>query len=156
MCIRDRVDGVLVHGLGGNAFEFQLLVRDLVALRQRRGLPLSMQEQGMAIFPLGGAPGVTNAQGFSVVLAAFRHGDLGFSEEPTPLGRELARAEPADLDAPPLWHLSTRSRLYLDGYVEKDPRVPMQFSLGLAMEPARVEALEPAYQDIWRLSLIHI
>ena len=41
----------------------------------------------MAIFPLGGAPGVTNAQGFSVVLAAFRHGDLGFSEEPTPLGR---------------------------------------------------------------------
>ena len=28
--------------------------------------------------------------------------------------------------------------------------MPMQFSLGLEMEPARVEALEPAYQDIWR------
>lgn len=149
-CHSGQVDGVLVHGLGGNAFDFQLLVRDLVALRERRGLPMTMQEQGMAIFPLGGAPGVTNAQGFSVVLAAFRHGDLSFSEEPTPLGRELARAEPADLDAPPLWNLSTRSRLYLDGYVAKDPRVPMQFSLGLEMEPARVEALEPAYQDIWR------
>ena len=139
-CHSGQVDGVLVHGLGGNAFDFQLLVRDLVALRQRRGLPMTMQEQGMAIFP-GGAPGVTNAQGFSVVLAAFRHGDLSFSEEPTPLGRALALAEPADLDAPPLWNLSTRSRLYLDGYVAKDPRVPMQFSLGLAMEPARVEAL---------------
>ncbi|MEE2940652.1 MAG: cytochrome c [Planctomycetota bacterium] len=149
-CHSGQLDGVLVHGLGGSTFDFQLLVRDLIALRARRGLPLSMQEQGMAIFPLGGASGVTNAQGFSVVLAAFRHGDLSFSEEPTPLGEELARAAVADLDAPPLWHLSTRSRLYLDGYVAKDPRVPMQFSLGLEMEPARVEALEPAYQDIWR------
>ncbi|MEC8494508.1 MAG: cytochrome c, partial [Planctomycetota bacterium] len=149
-CHSGQVDGAIVHGLGGNAFDFQLFVRDLVALRGRRGLPLSMQELGMAVFPLGGAPGVTNAQGFSVVLAAFRHGDLSFSDEPTPLGRELARAEVADLDAPPLWHLSRRSRLYLDGYVAKDPRVPMQFSLGLEIEPARVMALEPAYREIWR------
>ena len=64
-CHSGQVGGVLVHGLGGNAFDFQLLVRDLVALRERRGLPMTMQDQGMAIFPLGGAPGVTNAQGFA-------------------------------------------------------------------------------------------
>lgn len=149
-CHSARVAGAVVHGAGGNTFAFETLVRDVAALRRRRGEALDPQLEGMTIHPLGRTAGTTNAQGFSVVLAAFRDPDLGRASGPTPLGLALPESLPTDLDAPPLWHVRRKERLYLDGYVAKDPRVVMQFSLGLAMDAARIRGLEDEYGEIWR------
>lgn len=148
-CHSGQVDGALVHGLGGSTFDFIGFVRDMGTLRARRGLPIGLQETGMRLFPLSAGAGTTNAQTFSVHLASLRRPDLGFADERTALGRALPDAVNVDLDAPPLWHVARKSRLYLDGYVAKDARVPMQFSLGMAMGPERIKALEQPYAEIW-------
>ncbi|MEM9380711.1 MAG: cytochrome c [Planctomycetota bacterium] len=143
-CHSGTIDGRFVHGLGNNRLALQTLMSDLARLKTERGLGLTEQEKGMVFVPLGGSDGTTNAQVFSVVLASFRDPDL----ERTSGMRPMLGVVHHDLDAPPLWNVRRKSRLYLDGYVEKDPRVVMQFTLGLATEGATVRGWEPGFEDV--------
>ncbi|MEM1451159.1 MAG: cytochrome c [Planctomycetota bacterium] len=143
-CHSSAIDGRFVHGLGNNRFAFQTLVSDLARLKTQRGLGLTEQEKGMVFVPLGGSDGTTNAQTFSVLLSSFRDADL----ERTPGMRPMLGAIHHDLDAPPLWNVRRKQRLYLDGYVAKDPRVIMQFTLGIETDGATIRGWESDFEDV--------
>lgn len=150
-CHAGRVDGRALPGLPGNEFAFQTLFHELGRLKARDGTRMTRQEAGMMLYPLGGSAGTTNAQMFSVVLASLREDDLSFRDRPRPLGSRLH----PDLDAPPLWHLKEKSRLYIDGYLEPSPRGLMQFTLGLDRGPERVREQEENFEHVmaWIRSL---
>jgi len=143
-CHAGRVDGEVVLGAPGNELALRTLFEDITRHKLRSGARPSRQEVGMALFPLGDSDGTTNAQLFSVVLATFRDADLELIETPRPLGTTGHH----DLDAPPLWNVRHRSRLYLDGYAEKSHRVVMQFALGLDNDGTTVRALESEFEDV--------
>ncbi|MEM6674576.1 MAG: cytochrome c [Planctomycetota bacterium] len=143
-CHSGSVDGRFVNGLGNNRFAFQTLVRDLVRYKVQNRISLTEQERGMAFVPLGSTDGTTNAQIFSIVLASFRETDL----DRAPRRRSIERALSHDLDAPALWNVRWKSRLYLDGYVDKDPRVLMQFALGLANDGETIRGWDVDFDGV--------
>ena len=143
-CHAGRVDGEVVLGAPGNELALRTLFEDITRHKLRSGARPSRQEVGMALFPLGGSDGTTNAQLFSVVLATFHDTDLELIDAPRPLGTTGHH----DLDAPPLWNVRHRTRFYLDGYAEKSHRVVMQFALGLDNDGATVRALEDEFEDV--------
>jgi len=145
-CHGGDVGGVYVPGLGNSRFAFQTLVRDVLWLRRSERVGFTEQERGMATTTLNRSDGTTDAQVFSAVLLAFRTPDLERREAPD---EELLGALVAhDLDAPPLWNTRFKERLYCDGYVAKDPRVIMQFTLALENDGARIRGAEDDFRHV--------
>jgi cytochrome c553 len=145
-CHGGDVRGEYVPGLGNSRFAFQTFVRDVLWLRRKDETPFTEQDEGMAVATLNASDGTTNAQVFSAVLLAFRGPDLERREQPD---EDLLRSvQEHDLDAPPLWNVRHKARLYCDGYVAKDPRVVMQFALGLENDGATIRGFEEDFVHI--------
>ncbi|MEZ6014636.1 MAG: c-type cytochrome [Planctomycetota bacterium] len=152
-CHGGDVRGQYVPGLGNSRFAFQTLVRDVLWLRRKDKRAFSEQDEGMALATLNASDGTTNAQVFSAVFLAFRDRNL---ERQQPPDEELLQSlVEHDLDAPPLWNVRYKSRLYCDGYVGKDARVMMQFALALENDGATVRGFEGdfAHVQAWIESL---
>ena len=145
-CHGGDVRGEYVEGLGNSRFAFQTLVRDVLWLRRKDDVPFTEQEEGMAMAKLNASDGTTNAQVFSSILLALRDDDLERVAEPD--RRLVEGVLEHDLDAPPLWNVRHKSRLYCDGYVAKDPRVIMQFALALENDGETVRGFENDFVDV--------
>lgn len=145
-CHGGDVRGEYVPGLGNSRFAFQTFVREVLWLRRKDKTPYTEQDEGMAVATLNASDGTTNAQVFSAVLLAFRSPDLERLDKPDEA--LLRSVQEHDLDAPPLWNLRHKTRLYCDGYVAKDPRVVMQFALGLENSGAAIRGFEDDFRHI--------
>lgn len=142
-CHGGKVAGQVVPGLGNSHFAFQTLAQDAVKLLVSRGHQLTAEELSQLALPLGRSNGTTNAQIFSVALVALRDADLNFVPD-----RPLPRFEHHDLDAPPLWNVAKKQRLYIDGFVGKSHRVIMQFALVPSNDGETLRGWEDDFRDV--------
>lgn len=123
-CHAGEVDGQIIPGLGNNRFALQTLVEDVRRTKLLSLKPLSHLDLAILKLPLNTTNGVSNAVIFGVVLGAKRRLDMSVDHDrrPPPLLHH-------DVDAPPWWRLSRKSRLYADGFAPKTHRAIMQFML---------------------------
>lgn len=145
-CHGGDVDGRYVPGLGNSRFAFQTFVRDVLWLRREDKTAFTEQDEGMAVATLNTSDGTTAAQVFSAVFLAFR--DTTLERLPEPDEELLASLVQHDLDAPPLWNVAAKSRLYCDGYVAKDHRVVMQFALALENDGATIRGFDDDFRHV--------
>lgn len=142
-CHGGKLAGTAVLGLGNSHYAFQTLFQDLVKYRLDQGEVLKPSEMTGTMVPLGRSNGTTNAQTFSVVLAAMRDRELALHP-----GQPMPRFANYDLDAPPLWNTKRKKFLYIDGYVAKSSRAIMQFVLVPANTGAQIQAWEENFRDV--------
>lgn len=142
-CHQGTVLGETVPGLANTRFAFRTLADDYLWLRRAQDRRDPWLESQFGFVSLGETNGTTNAQVFSALLAGMRQPDLSFDGP-----ARLPHVVSGDLDAPPLWHLRKKSRLYADGYIEKDSRVVMQFALAVENTGEMLRAWEPDFEQI--------
>lgn len=142
-CHGGKVAGSAVLGLGNSHYAFQTLFQDLVKYRLEQGDVLKPIEMTGTMVPLGRSNGTTNAQTFSVVLAAMRDRELAFHP-----GQPMPRFANYDLDPPPLWNTKKKKFIYIDGYVAKSARAIMQFVLVPANSGEQIQSWEEHFRDV--------
>lgn len=142
-CHGGKVAGRVIPGLGNTHFAFQTFAEDAFKLRVSKGQKLTQRELTAVAIPLGRSNGTTNAQVFSEAFIALRDEQLEVVSLP-----RLPPLVHHDLDPPPLWLAKKKSRLYIDGFVEKTHRVIMQFVLSPENEGETVRGWEDDFQDI--------
>ncbi len=123
-CHGGEVAGVPYPGVGNNRLALQTLTEDvrrtkLLSFKQPSHLDLAILK-----LPLNTTNGTSNSVIFGVVLGALRLPDMSVDRN-----RTVPSLIHHDLDAPPWWRLSKKSRLYADGFSPKTHRVIMQFML---------------------------
>lgn len=142
-CHQGALDGQTVPGLGNTTFAFRTLADDYLWLRRGEDRRDAWLESQFGFVSLGETNGTTNAQVFSALLAGMRQPDLSFDGP-----ARLPHVVSGDLDAPALWHLAKKSRLYADGYIEKDSRVVMQFALAVENTGEQIRGWEKDFEQI--------
>lgn len=142
-CHGGKVAGKVIPGLGNSHFAFQTFAEDVLTLRTRAGVDVARDRLSLALLPLSRSNGATNAQVFSVALTYLRDANLELKST-----RRFPSFSHHDLDAPPLWNTKKKRRLYIDGYVEKSPRVIMQFVLVPQNSGATIRAWEKDFSDV--------
>lgn len=143
MCHGGKVEGRPIPGLGNSHIALQTLSDDMLRYRRRKGESVFFGALANLYTPLGASNGATNAQIFSVALAMVRDDDL---RRVAP--KRLPRLAHHDLDAPPLWNTHKKKRLYIDGFVEKTPRVIMQFVLTAGNSGETIKGWESDFEAI--------
>jgi hypothetical protein len=139
-CHQGKVAGQVHWGVGNSHFAFQTLVDDLSKLARSAGKPPNPL---LPFLPLGSSNGTTNAQIFSVFLTSLR--DLELNRLTFP---RLWKYQHHDLDAPPLWNVKHKKRLYIDGFVPKTHRIIMQFTLVPSNDADSIKSREEGFRDI--------
>lgn len=142
-CHGGKVAGQVIPGVGNSHFAFQTFSQDVLKYRVQQGKAHPREVVGQMLTPLGKSNGTTNAQIFSVALVAMRDADLNFVRP-----KSIPRLVHHDLDAPPLWNVKRKKRIYIDGYVEKSPRVIMQFVLIPSNDAKTIKSWEKDFIDI--------
>ncbi|MBI2824983.1 MAG: cytochrome c [Planctomycetia bacterium] len=142
-CHGGKVAGRPIPGLGNSHFAFQTMTHEVI----RTWLAASGKPQAWQInrltSPLGLSNGTTDAQVFSIQLTALRDDDMNVVHN-----AKMPPYEHHDLDAPPLWNVRKKKRLYIDGFAEKTPRTIMQFVLYPNNNSDTVKGWESDFRDI--------
>lgn len=123
-CHGGKVAGTVVPGVPNSHFSLQTLTEETRLTKLLTAKPLTRMDIGSAIMPLSQTNGLTNAVMFGVVLLAYRDADLNVHT-----GRLLPPLDHHDMDPPAWWLFKRKRQIYIDGFVEKDPRPLMQFML---------------------------
>jgi hypothetical protein len=142
-CHQGQVAGRVIPGLPNSSYALETLTEDvrLVKLRQRK--PFGHMDFGSLLLPLGTTNGTTNAVVFGIALMHHRDRELNI------VSRTPRFDMPHhDMDAPPWWHASKKTRLYADGFAPKGHRMLMQFLLVKENGPERFREWEDDYRDI--------
>ena len=142
-CHGGKVAGQSMPGLGNSHFAFKTLTDEVMrSWMMSGGKPQPWQLSRLTAY-LGASNGTIDAQVFSIQLTALRDDEMNVRfDAPMP------DYEHHDLDAPPLWNVKKKKRLYIDGFAEKTPRTIMQFSLYPANDAATIKAWEADFADI--------
>lgn len=143
-CHGGQVGAEVIPGAPNAHFAFADLMDDVARVAAaRKDLPTTMAVSLWRRIPLGGTHGLTNAVVFSRALGAFRDDDLRLVPP-----RSAPEFVHHDLDAPPWWNVSLRSRLYIDGATKKSHRALMQFLMVPSNGPDRFAAWEDDFRDV--------
>lgn len=143
-CHGGKVAGKIIPGLPNSQYALQTLIQESRLTKLRLGKPLATIDYGALVMPLGTTHGTTNAVMFGVALAAYRDADLNVVAS-----NKLAPFIHHDMDAPPWWHFSKKSRLYLEGFATKGHRPLMQFALDEVNGPDKFHQWEDDFRDIY-------
>ncbi|MDA1015811.1 MAG: c-type cytochrome [Planctomycetota bacterium] len=149
-CHGGKVAGQVIPGLGNSHFALQTLTEDVRITKLFMGKKLSHLDGASLTIPLGTTAGTTNSVIFGVVLAALRDTDMNVDRK-----RPIPELKHHDLDAPPLWNVKKKTRLYADGFAPKNHRVLMQFMMLPRNDAGVLRSWEADFQDIlaWMESL---
>lgn len=142
-CHGGKVAGRSMPGLGNSHFAFTTLTHEVMrAWMLAGGKPAPWQLSRLTAY-LGASNGTIDAQVFSIQLTALRDDDMNvhFDAQMPPFAHH-------DLDAPPLWNVKKKKRLYIDGFAEKSPRTIMQFALYPENDSATIKGWEEDFRDI--------
>ena len=142
-CHGGKVAGQSMPGLGNSHFAFKTLTHEVIrAWMLDAGKPAPWQLSRLTGY-LGESNGTIDAQVFSIQLTALRDDDMNVRfDAPMPPYTHH------DLDAPPLWNVKKKKRIYIDGFAEKTPRTIMQFSLYPENSAATIKGWEGDFRDI--------
>jgi mono/diheme cytochrome c family protein len=142
-CHGGKVAGRPMPGLGNSHFAFKTLTHEVIrAWMLDSGKPEPWQLSRLTGY-LSASNGTIDAQVFSIQLTALRDDEMNvrFDAPMPPFAHH-------DLDAPPLWNVKKKKRIYIDGFAEKTPRTIMQFSLYPENDAATVKGWENDFRDI--------
>lgn len=142
-CHGGKVAGQVVPGLGNSHFALQTLVEDVRMTKLFGGKKFAHLDSASLTMPLGTNVGTTNSVVFGVVLAALRDGDMNVDRT-----RKVPPLRHHDMDAPALWNVKKKSRLYIDGFAPKNHRVLMQFMMLPRNDANTLKSWEPEFKDI--------
>lgn len=142
-CHGGKVEGRPIAGLGNSHFAFKTLTNEIMRSWMMSGSKPQPWQISRLTEPLGLSNGTTDAQTFSVQLTALRDDDLNVNFK-----NGMPNYEHHDLDAPPLWNVRKKKRLYIDGFAEKTPRTIMQFVLYPSNAGDTVKGWERDFVDI--------
>ena len=142
-CHGGKVAGRSMPGLGNSHFALATLTHEVMRSWMLAGGKPAPWQLSRLTAHLGASNGTIDAQVFSIQLTALRDDEMNvhFDAQMPPYAHH-------DLDAPPLWHVKRKSRLYIDGFAEKTPRTIMQFSLYPANDSATIKGWEDDFRDI--------
>lgn len=149
-CHGGKVEGRVIPGLPNSHLALQTLTRDVRLTKARLGKRWTHLDMASLKIPLGGPRGTTNAVVFGIVLGNLRDADMNpHASREAPLMLHHA------MDAPPLWNVKKRSRLYVDGHAPKTARMLVQFMLLPEHSAEQVKGWEQDFADIlaWMESL---
>jgi len=142
-CHGGEVAGQVIPGLPNTHYAIQTLTEETRLAKPLAGELLSPRDLASIFFPMGGTVGTTNAVMFGVALENYRDEQMNVvSYRPPP---QLTHH---DMDAPPWWHWKKKSRLYSDGFAQKDHRALMPFVLIKTNDGETVRSWEPEFRDI--------
>ena len=142
-CHGGKVAGQLIAGLGNSHFAFKTLTHEVIRSWMLAGDKPQAWQLSRLTEPLGMSNGTTDVQVFSVQLTALRDDEMNVRfDNPVP------NYAHHDLDAPPLWNVRKKKRLYIDGFAEKTPRTIMQFVLYPNNNAATIKGWEGDFRDI--------
>lgn len=142
-CHAGKVAGHIIPGLPNSLFALETLTEEVRETKLRLDKPLVRMDLASLGMPLGGSNGTTNAVMFGVVLMAYRDADLNvYRDRPRP---DMTHH---DHDAPPLWNVKRKRRLYIDGFAAKGHRPLMQFLLEPRNGPERFLEWEEEFRDV--------
>lgn len=142
-CHAGKVAGRVVPGLPNSLFALETLTEEVRETKLRLEKPLVRMDLASLGMPLGGSNGTTNAVMFGVLLMAYRDADLNVSRD-----RPRPEMSHHDHDAPPLWNVKRKERLYIDGFAAKGHRPLMQFLLEPRNGPERFREWEAEFRDV--------
>jgi mono/diheme cytochrome c family protein len=142
-CHGGNTYGAVFPGSPNTTFALETLTESVRRVKLKNNLPLAHMDFGSIMMPLGRSIGTSNAVMFGVALMNFRDKDLNVVE----------RLPPAmvhhDMDAPPWWHFSRKTHIYIDGFAEKGHRGLMQFMLVRQNGPEKFKAWEDDFRDVF-------
>ncbi len=140
----DRSLGLRSKGAPNTNIALATLYDDLRQTKTRLKIPLSQMDLGALAVPMGTTNGTSNAVVFGIALMAFREKDLSVKLFPTP--RPVTHH---DMDAPPWWNVHKRKRLYIDGFVEKNPRALVPFVMDQRNSGETLRGWEDKFDDVY-------
>jgi mono/diheme cytochrome c family protein len=142
-CHGGKVAGQTIPGLPNSHTALQTLTEDVRMVKLLRFQSLAHLDQGSMTLPLSTTNGTTNSVVFGIVLGSLRKPDMSVDTSlPIP---ELFHH---DMDAPPFWNVKKKSRLYIDGFVQKGPRPLLQFMLIPRNGRDTILSWEDDYRDV--------
>jgi mono/diheme cytochrome c family protein len=142
-CHGGKVAGRSMPGLGNSHFAFKTLTEEVIrAWMISGGKPAPWQLSRLTAY-LSASNGTIDAQVFSIQLTALRDDEMNVRFD-APMPAYVHH----DLDAPPLWNVKKKKRIYVDGFAEKSPRTIMQFSLYPENDAATIKSWEGDFRDI--------
>ncbi|HEY4313460.1 MAG TPA: cytochrome c [Pirellulales bacterium] len=142
-CHGGKVAGRSMPGLGNSHFAFTTLTHEVMRAWMLDGGKPEPWQLSRLTAHLGASNGTIDAQVFSIQLTALRDDEMNVHFDAT-----MPAYAHHDLDAPPLWNVKKKSRLYIDGFAEKTPRTIMQFALYPENDAATIKAWEEDFRDI--------
>ncbi len=142
-CHGGKVAGRSIPGLGNSHYAFTTLTEEVLRAWARMKDKPTAAHLSRLTLRLGDSNGTTNAQIFSVLLTALRDDEMNVVPDAKP-----AAFAHHDLDAPPLWNVHKKRRLYIDGFAEKTPRTIMQFTLDTQNDGPTVRGWENDFKDV--------
>lgn len=144
LCHGGKVAGEVIPGLPNSHIALATLFAEVTKTKELLGREIEEAERSVALVPLGGSNGTTNAIIFGVLLANFRDADLNFHPD-----RPLPKMVHNDHDAPPWWHFKRKEFLYADGFAGKGHRALMQFMLTPSNGPEVFHEAEDDFEEIY-------
>lgn len=149
-CHGGKVAGQVIRGLPNSHIALQTLTEEVRALKILQLKPLAHLDKAALALPLSTTNGTTNSVVFGIVLGALRNPDLSVDTS-----RPIPPLVHHDMDAPPLWNVRKKSRLYIDGFAPKSPRPLLQFMMIPANDRDALIGWEADFADVlaWMESL---
>jgi mono/diheme cytochrome c family protein len=142
-CHGGKVAGRTIPGLPNSHTALQTLTEDVRAVKLLRLHSFAHLDKASLTLPLSTTNGTTNSVVFGIVLGSLRKPDMSVDTSlPIP---ELVHH---DMDAPPFWNVKKKSRLYIDGFVQKGPRPLLQFMMIPKNDRETLLSWEDDYRDV--------
>jgi mono/diheme cytochrome c family protein len=142
-CHAGKVAGKVIPGLPNSHLALQTLTEDVRATKLLRWKTPGHLDKAALTLPLNTTDGTTNSVVFGIVLGALRLPDMSVDRS-----RPIPTLVHHDMDAPPLWNVKKKTRLYIDGFAPKAPRPLMQFMLLPENDRETVLGWEQDFEDI--------
>lgn len=137
--------GVSFPGAPNTHYALEALTADVRHEKLQRSLPLAHMDIGSMFMPLGTSVGTSNAVMFGVALMSHRDADLNVLPltPPPPMIHH-------DMDAPPWWHFSRKTHMYIDGFADKGSKGLMQFMLVRQNGPEQFRSWATDFEDVYQ------
>jgi mono/diheme cytochrome c family protein len=135
--------GATFPGAPNTTFALESLTEQVRRIKLKNKIKLGHMDLGSMFMPLGSTVGSSNAVMFGVALMSFRDKDLNV------LTNAPAEMTHHDMDAPPWWHFSRKSHMYIDGFADKGHKGLMQFMLVRQNGPEKFRAWAADFEKVY-------
>lgn len=136
--------GATFPGAPNTTYALESFTEQVRRIKLKNKIKLGHMDLGSMFMPLGSTVGSSNAVMFGVALMSFRDKDLNV------LTNAPAEMTHHDMDAPPWWHFSRKSHMYIDGFADKGHKGLMQFMLVRQNGPEKFRAWASDFEKVYQ------